>query len=96
LWRNDVDPAKVLLGLGFYGRSFALNDTSCTHPGCGFDKTNDSSGGGKPGECTGTSGILSDYEINRVIEQYKPDVVYDEQAAVNWMTWNDNQWYVPH
>lgn len=31
LWRNDVDPAKVLLGLGFYGHSFKLNDTSCTY-----------------------------------------------------------------
>lgn len=63
-------------------------------PECSFDKTVDSAGGGKAGECTGTSGILSDYEINRVIKQYNPDVVYNEQAAVNWMTWNDNQWYV--
>lgn len=21
LWRNDIDPAKVVMGLGFYGRS---------------------------------------------------------------------------
>jgi chitinase len=94
LWRNDIDPAMVLLGLGFYGRSFTLNDTSCTYPGCDFDKRY-GSGGGAPGECTDTSGILTDYEINRVINRYKPDVVYNEQAAVNWFTWNTNQWYVP-
>jgi chitinase len=83
-----------MLGLGFYGRSFTLKDTSCTHPGCAFDKTEDSAGGGKAGECTDTTGILTDYEINRVFKQHNPDVVYNEQAAVNWMTWDTNQWYV--
>lgn len=90
----------MLLGLGFYGRSFTLNDTSCNTPGCPFDTSaygtaQTYAGGGKPGECTGTSGILSDYEINRVLEEYHPDVKYNSQAAVNWITWNDNQWYVP-
>ncbi|KAF5864014.1 hypothetical protein ETB97_008950 [Aspergillus alliaceus] len=28
LWRNDVPPGKVVLGLGFYGRSFQLKDRS--------------------------------------------------------------------
>ncbi|KAL4938539.1 hypothetical protein BDV06DRAFT_215028 [Aspergillus oleicola] len=91
LWRNDIDPAKVLLGLGFYGRSFTLNDTTCTHPGCSFDKEYES-GGAAPGECSGTSGILTDYEINRVINRYDPEVVYNKQAAVNWFTWNNDQW----
>lgn len=30
LWRNNVPPAKVNLGLAFYGRSFTLADSSCT------------------------------------------------------------------
>lgn len=94
LWRNDVDPSKVLLGLGYYGRSFTLKDPSCDMPGCAFDKTEDSAGGGKAGKCTNTTGILTDYEIERVIKQYNPDVTYNEQAAVNWMTWDSNQWYV--
>ncbi|KAJ5878943.1 hypothetical protein N7455_002408 [Penicillium solitum] len=92
LWRNDVDPSKVLLGLGYYGRSFTLKDPSCDTPGCAFDKTEDSAGGGKAGKCTNTTGILTDYEIERVIKQYNPDVTYNEQAAVNWMTWDSNQW----
>lgn len=29
LWRNNVPPQKVNLGLAFYGRSFTLADTSC-------------------------------------------------------------------
>jgi len=36
LWRNNIDPAKVTLGLGFYGRSFTLTDPSCSHTGCEF------------------------------------------------------------
>ena len=36
MWRNNIDPAKVVMGLGFYGRSFQLANPSCTAPGCGF------------------------------------------------------------
>ncbi|KAL3476522.1 hypothetical protein BJX99DRAFT_270507 [Aspergillus californicus] len=92
LWRNDIDPGKVLLGLGFYGRSFTLADSSCDTPGCGFDASAYGSGGAAPGECTRTSGILSDYEISRIISEYNPTVVYSETAGVNWMTWNEKEW----
>lgn len=92
LWRNNIDPAKVLLGLGFYGRSFTLEDSSCNTPGCAFSTTS-GSGGARAGECTGTSGILSDYEISRIIDDYSVNVHYDEAAGVNWMTWSGDQWY---
>ncbi|KAJ9297889.1 CAZyme family GH18 [Paecilomyces variotii] len=92
LWRSKIDPRKVLLGLGLYGRSFTLNNTNCNTPGCPFDKSAYGSGGGAPGQCTQTSGILSDYEINRILEDYEPAIKYDETAGVNWITWNDNQW----
>ena len=39
MWRNNIDPAKVVMGLGFYGRSFQLANPSCTAPGCGFSGT---------------------------------------------------------
>ncbi|KAL4877577.1 hypothetical protein BJY04DRAFT_230539 [Aspergillus karnatakaensis] len=92
LWRNGIEPSKVLLGLGFYGRSFTLADTSCSTPGCEFATDNDSSGGARPGECTRTGGILSDYEIARIIDDYSVDIQYDEAAGVNWMTWGGDQW----
>lgn len=96
LWRNNINPAKVALGLGFYGGSFTLKYASCTTPECAF--ANDaglqgSSGGANPGTYTGTSGILSDYEIVRILGTSSPQVAYDATAAVNWMTWNGNQWY---
>ncbi|KAL4867386.1 glycoside hydrolase superfamily [Aspergillus spectabilis] len=90
LWRNNVDPSKVNLGLAFYGRSFKLDDPSCDVPGCPFHQP--SGGGANPGSCTGTSGILSNYEVHRIFENYDPDVVYDAEAGVNWITWANDQW----
>lgn len=36
LWRNNVDPSKIVMGIGFYGRSFTLKDNICIEPGCPF------------------------------------------------------------
>lgn len=35
-WRNDVPANKLNMGLGFYGRSFQLEDDACSKPGCNF------------------------------------------------------------
>lgn len=35
-WRNSIDPSKINLGIGFYGRSFQLSDPACWQPGCPF------------------------------------------------------------
>ncbi|GAB7351190.1 hypothetical protein MBLNU459_g1634t2 [Dothideomycetes sp. NU459] len=86
LWRNNIKPSKVVLGLGFYGRSFTLKDSSCNTPGCAF------SGGGNPGNCTQTSGILSNAEIQRIIKAYSLTPVLDSQAGIKYITWNSNQW----
>jgi len=50
------------------------------------------SAGGTPGVCTGTSGILSNAEIQQIISQNDITPVYDEADAVNWVTWDTNQW----
>ncbi|KAF3480778.1 uncharacterized protein GIQ15_06125 [Arthroderma uncinatum] len=93
LWRNSVPAEKVLLGLGFYGRSFTLGDPRCNTPGCSFKRTGDeNSGGALPGRCTLNSGTLSDYEINRVLKSKSPELVYNEEAGVNWITWDKDQW----
>lgn len=74
------------MGLGFYGRSFTLADPSCTEPGCPF------ASGGKPGKCTGTSGVLSNAEIQRIIADKKLKPVFDKTAGVKYMTWDSDQW----
>ncbi|PSR77531.1 glycoside hydrolase superfamily, partial [Coniella lustricola] len=86
LWRNDIDSSKVVLGLGFYGRSFTLADPSCTTPGCAF------SGGGNPGECTENSGTLSYAEIQDTITDNDLTPILDKDAAVKYITWDSNQW----
>jgi chitinase len=35
-WRNNVDPSKLNMGIGFYGRSFQLAEPGCDSPGCVF------------------------------------------------------------
>lgn len=86
LWRNSIDSSKVNLGLGFYGRSFTLADPTCNIPGCAF------SGGGNAGDCTATSGILSNAEIQRIISANNLSPTLDKTAAVKYMSWDSDQW----
>lgn len=90
LWRNNINPSKVVLGLGFYGRSFALADPSCNRAGCRF------SAGGSPGQCTESAGTLSYAEIQRLIAggaQSQLDSVAGVQTLVyggnNWVSYDD-------
>lgn len=83
-----MKPEKVVLGLGWYGRSFTLADPGCTTPNgvCQF------TAGANPGECTNSAGTLSNAEIKRILDSGVATEQYDETAAVKWMTWNTNQW----
>lgn len=88
LWRAGIDPSKVVLGLGWYGRSFTLADSACAVPNgeCRF------TAGGTAGECTQSSGTLSNAEIKRILASGAGVESYDETAAVRWLTWNTDQW----
>lgn len=85
LWRNDIDPVKVSLGLDFYGRSFTLKDPLCKDAGCPF------SGAGKPGPCTNISGILSAVEIRAIVKKGGNQTL-DANAAVAIVTYDNDQW----
>ncbi|RSL60097.1 hypothetical protein CEP53_005571 [Fusarium sp. AF-6] len=85
-WRNKVDPAKINMGIGFYGRSFQLADPSCHKPGCLF------LGGAKPGPCTDNSGTLSYFEIMDIIKKYDLTPYWDKTDAVKYVTWGGDQW----
>ncbi|KAL4904299.1 hypothetical protein BDW74DRAFT_185624 [Aspergillus multicolor] len=86
LWRNDVDPSKFNMGIGFYGRSYQLADPSCSQPGCLFK------GGGSAGPCTGQSEILSYAEIMDIMHENNLDPVYDKLNAVKYITFKQDQW----
>ncbi|MCJ1228651.1 hypothetical protein MMC12_005312 [Toensbergia leucococca] len=93
LWRNNIDPSKVNLGLGFYGRNsllifwaklFPIGNQCNTAGVCGF------SSGGNPGQCTASAGTLSFAEIERQVAS-GAKVTLDQSAAVKIVTWS-NQW----
>ncbi|KAF6825037.1 glycosyl hydrolases family 18 protein [Colletotrichum musicola] len=84
-WRNRVPASKIDMGLGFYGRAFQLEDSSCSIPGCGLK------GGAAKGGCSDESGILSYREIMAIIDS-KVKPVHDEKAGVKYITWNTDQW----
>ncbi|KAF8816939.1 hypothetical protein BYT27DRAFT_6953579 [Phlegmacium glaucopus] len=88
LFRNvGVNPSQMVMGIGFYGRSFTLVDGQCNTPGCAF------SGGGDPGECSLSSGTLMYSEILKLLDTTSNLVpVFDEAAAIKYITWNNNQW----
>ncbi|KAJ5528068.1 glycoside hydrolase [Penicillium frequentans] len=88
LWRAGVTPGKIVLGQGWYGRSFTLADPSCSTPNGACEFTT----GGNAGSCTATSGILSNAEIQVIIDTYDVTPVYDSTDAVNWIVWDTNQW----
>ncbi|CAG8971988.1 hypothetical protein HYALB_00003326 [Hymenoscyphus albidus] len=85
-WRNDVPPAKLNLGLGFYGRSFQLSDPSCYKPGCNFK------GGASPGGCSNNAGTLTYKEIQQVIKSNNIKPYHDKEAGVKYITWKGDQW----
>ena len=86
LWRNNIDSKKVVLGLGFYGRAFTLQDSGCSKPGCPF------AGGAKKGKCTGESGILSNSEIQDIISQNNVKPVLFKKDAIKYIAWDSDQW----
>ncbi|CAK7209923.1 hypothetical protein SBRCBS47491_000609 [Sporothrix bragantina] len=88
LWRAGVDSGKVVMGQGWYGRSFTLASSDCTTPN-GVCKFTD---GAKPGPCSDASGILDYQEIADIILKNGLEPVHDETAAVKWISWDSNQW----
>ncbi|GAM40244.1 hypothetical protein TCE0_038r12439 [Talaromyces pinophilus] len=85
LWRNNVPPQKVVMGLAFYGRGFTVFSTSCTEPGCTF------SSGSLPGNCSQTSSMLMNSEIKNIMALRGIESSLDQDAEVKILTWDD-QW----
>lgn len=86
LWRNGIDPANVVMGFAFYGRSFTMTDPSCYKPGCTF------SAAGIAGDCTQTAGILSYAEVVSRNQSLNTQTYYDPVSTVKYSTYGGNQW----
>lgn len=84
LWRNDVKPDQVVMGLAFYGRTYTTLG-NCVEPGCVY------ASGGLPGKCSKATGILLNNEILDIINERKLESKLYKEAAVKVVTWDD-QW----
>jgi GH18 family chitinase len=76
----------IVVCRGFYGRSFTLASADCDHAGCAWTS------GGKEGPCSGNSGTLMWAEIESILTDIQQAPKIDEDAAVAYITWDDNQW----
>ena len=86
LWRNNIDPDKVVFGMGFYGRSFTVQNPGCTTPGCLF------ASGGTAGKCSKTIGVLLNSEIQDLIKEKNLTPKLYDKEAVKVLTWDTTQW----
>ena len=85
LFFDNLDPAKINIGLAFYGRGYTLASSSCAYFGCPFI------GPSNPMPCTAFAGVASNTEIKSIIAQkgLQPELIPD--AMVKQITWDD-QW----
>jgi GH18 family chitinase len=84
LWRNDVKPDQVVMGLAFYGRTYTTIG-GCVEPGCEY------ASGGLAGKCSHETGILLNNEIMDIINERKLKPKLYKEATVKVVTWDD-QW----
>ncbi|KAF2429131.1 glycoside hydrolase, partial [Tothia fuscella] len=88
LWFDGVDPAKINLGMAYYGRTYKLSDPSCDKMGCTFVPQK----GGAPGECTNYSGILSNREIRKIQSDKGITPYLNSTAMVKYFTYEGDSW----
>ncbi|EWZ86337.1 hypothetical protein FOWG_09914 [Fusarium oxysporum f. sp. lycopersici MN25] len=90
LWRNNIDPDQVNMGLAFYARTFTASSTGCMSTGCLFDA------GGPAEPYTNAVGVMSNPEIMRKLGGKIGSGDLDKTAAIKtvkigstWLTYDD-------
>ncbi|XP_050423223.1 probable chitinase 10 [Adelges cooleyi] len=84
--RLGADPAKIVLGLPFYGQSYTL--ASSSEHGLG----DPAKGPGIPGEYTQQPGMLAYYEICNRVYNENWQSSRDKQSGLDPYAYNGNQW----
>lgn len=88
--KAGVPAAKVVVGLGSYGRSFQLSKPGCNTSMCTFTGP---SSGAKPGLCTGTAGYISNAEIYDILSRDRTAKTNYDQGSDSWiLEYAGDQW----
>ncbi|KAI7815262.1 chitinase [Rhyzopertha dominica] len=82
---RGADPAKLIMGVGIYGRTFTLADASNNGIGAAI------TGPGSPGPYTGESSMVGYNEICELQLDGSWTVVWNEEQSVPY-AYKDNQW----
>ncbi|KAJ3012315.1 hypothetical protein HKX48_006342 [Thoreauomyces humboldtii] len=98
--KAGVPSNKILMGLGFYGRTFLMSDPTCTAAGTctfqnpgGIDPTiDDYVNTALAGPCTGAGGILAYYELQAAANHSKVMEWVDKDAMANILVYNTDNW----
>ncbi|KAF2969289.1 hypothetical protein GQX73_g4264 [Xylaria multiplex] len=88
--KAGVPSNKIVVGVTSYGRSFKMEQARCTGPSCKFTGSPRVSNAAK-GRCTGTSGYLSNAEIDDIITYGKVNKQWVD-ADSNILVYNDTEW----
>ncbi|KAI3101952.1 CAZyme family GH18 [Penicillium roqueforti] len=91
--KAGVSPSKVVVGIASYGRSFGMEDPSCTDPECLFTGPNSTA---TEGDCTGTAGYISQAELAKLttsgLTRRSVATWYDDTSDSDMMTYGDGTW----
>lgn len=97
--KAGVPANKVVAGIASYGRSFGMEDPSCTGPNCLFTGPNSTA---TPGDCTDTAGYISQAELSQYssgssLNRRDATLWYDNESDSDMMTYGDGTWvaYMP-
>jgi hypothetical protein len=88
LWRNGIDPKNVVLGFSFFGKTYTLNDISCSTPN-GVCLANAE---GVAGTCSKKVGMLLYSEIVSRNSTLNRQTFYDAQTTTKYNVYAGNQW----
>lgn len=86
LWDEGVKPSHIILGTSFNGVGFTAMDAACLEPGCSY------ASGSDPQPCSREIGVISKMEIEKAIKQTDKQPVLHEDAAVQVLAFDDDQW----